>query len=68
MQEETKTSLKTCSCGYDKNSKFVITHKEYSLFGNLLQIIGISAKPLKIRYQCIKCQEYFDQINDPKGL
>ena len=58
--------IKRCSCGHDKTSPFVIAHEQFSFLGNILHLIGISAKPIKTDYQCIKCQEYFDQKKESK--
>lgn len=61
MTQNDDNTIKRCSCGHDKTSQFVIAHEQFSILGNILHLIGISATPIKIEYQCIKCQEYFDQ-------
>ncbi len=61
MNIKEMNELKKCKCGHDKNHKFAIAHKQYTKWGEILQLIGISAQPQKIKYECIKCQSYFDE-------
>jgi hypothetical protein len=38
---------------------------DYSFFGWVLIVIGISAKPVAIRYVCRRCEQVLDVTTDP---
>ena len=61
-------SLSTCSCGYDRNHHMTQAKGEYTFIGHFLVTFGISYRPLKVRYLCLKCNKYFDETTDPRIL
>lgn len=66
--EATAEKNKTCSCGHDRKNPLVIRRNKYTFWGNIGLFTGISVKPIHIRYQCVKCNEIFDETTDPAEL
>ncbi len=54
----------TCQCGHDRHHHMVQAKGQYTTIGHFLVLFGISYRPLKVRYLCLKCHEYFDETND----
>jgi hypothetical protein len=46
----------------------VVRKNKYTFWGNIGLFTGISVKPIHIRYQCVKCNEIFDETTDPVEL
>lgn len=63
-----RSKLPTCRCGHNRNHHMVQAKGEYTAWGHFLVAFGISYKPLKVRYLCLKCGEYFDETTDKKIL
>ena len=74
MEKETNTiesdnsPLPTCPCGFDKTHPMVQAKGEYTAWGHFLVTFGISYRPLKVRYQCLKCDTYFDETTESRIL
>jgi hypothetical protein len=60
--------MKTCSCGNNRTSPYVIRKNQYTFWGKVGLFTGISVKPIHIRYQCVRCKEIFDETTDPGEL
>jgi|GEM_PF-4522848 hypothetical protein len=58
----------TCSCGYDRNHHMVSAKGDYTLYGSICLIMGISAHPIKVRYMCRMCHDVIAESTDPKAL
>lgn len=58
------SQLKTCRCGYHKHDDHIIPRCRYSLFGILRMLIGVTAYPEEVYYQCEKCEEILDRTTD----
>ena len=41
---------------------------DYTLLGHFLVSFGISYRPLKIRYLCLKCEHCLEESSDPQLL
>lgn len=65
---EKRKELVTCSCGHDINHPMVEAKGEYTLVGHFLVTFGISYRPLKVRYLCLKCRKYFYETKDKRVL
>jgi len=64
-----KLNEKKCSCGFDKeNKKWVMPECEYSGIGWFFYFIGISAKPVKVKFKCQQCGDVFGETTDPEEL
>ncbi|GJQ62050.1 MAG: hypothetical protein SCALA702_11030 [Melioribacteraceae bacterium] len=64
-----KLTENKCSCGFDEsNKKWVMPVCEYSGIGWLLYFIGISAKPVKVKFKCQKCGDEFGETTDEETL
>ena len=66
MQTEitTEDSLKTCRCGYHKHHPRIIPRCRYTPFGLLRMLMGVTAYPKEIYYQCEKCEEILETTTD----
>ena len=64
QKSDAEESLSTCPCGYNKNHPMVQAKGEYTAWGHFLVTFGISYRPLKVRYLCLKCDTYFDETRD----
>jgi hypothetical protein len=62
------TPLPTCPCGHNKNHPMVQAKGDYTPFGYFLVTFGISYRPLKVRYLCLKCNTYFDETTEQQIL
>jgi hypothetical protein len=63
-QNENNNSLPTCLCGHNRFHPMVQAKGEYTPFGHFLVAFGISYRPLKVKYLCLKCNKYFDETLD----
>ena len=60
---------KKCNCGYDINHPKIIHRSEYSTWGwFLITILGLSAKPKKVNFECSECGDIISVATDPKVL
>ncbi len=59
---------KKCKCGHAVGHPMVSPSGEYSFGGWFLILLGISAKPRAIRYQCRRCDEVISRSTDPKVI
>lgn len=64
----TEKALPTCPCGHDRNHYLVQAKGQYTGWGHFLVTFGISYRPLKVKYVCLKCDTYFDETADPDIL
>jgi hypothetical protein len=64
MEIENEDSLKTCRCGYHKHHPRIVARCRYSVFGMLRVLIGVSAYPEEVYYQCEKCEEILERTTD----
>ncbi len=67
-QTQGANDLPTCPCGYNRKHPLVQAKGEYTAWGHFLVTFGISYRPLKVRYQCLKCDTYFEETTDPQVL
>lgn len=59
---------KRCACGHARDHYMVSAEGEYTFSGYLRLFFGISARPLKVKYHCRKCDKVFDSTTDPAIL
>lgn len=64
MEIENEDSLKTCRCGYHKHHPRIVPRCRYSVFGMLRMLMGVTAYPEEVYYQCEKCEEILDRTTD----
>lgn len=64
----TATALPTCACGNDRHHYRVSRDGEYTTWGWILLMCGISVKALKINFRCRACDQVFDTSVDPRDL
>ncbi|MBS0616837.1 MAG: hypothetical protein JSR44_01520 [Spirochaetes bacterium] len=64
----TETHFKTCSCGHNRHHALVVRKNKYSAWGWLALLTGVTVKPIFARYQCTRCNEIFDETDDPAEL
>ncbi|MES2613807.1 MAG: hypothetical protein V4591_00155 [Bdellovibrionota bacterium] len=67
-EPKSENPLPTCQCGHNKNHPMVQAKGEYTTLGHFLVIFGVTYKPLKVRYFCLKCNKYFDETTDENIL
>lgn len=59
---------RTCSCGYGREHHMVSAEGVYTTSGYLRLFFGISARPIKVKYRCRRCNEVFSVTTDPTIL
>lgn len=57
-----------CRCGYTRDHHMVSAEYEHTGFGWFCLLMGISARPIRIKYRCRRCDQVFDQTTDPAIL
>jgi len=57
-----------CRCGNALGHHMVSDEPVYTFVGWFAILIGISARPTRIKYRCRRCQEVFHQTTDPAVL
>lgn len=62
------TKIPTCRCGYNRDHHMVNEEFEHTGVGWFLLLFGISAKPVRIKYRCRRCDQIFDETTDPAIL
>lgn len=61
-------SERRCQCGYAKGHVMISPVGEYSFTGWFMLLLGISALPHRIRYQCRTCRDTVDEVTDPDEI
>lgn len=59
-----EAQVKTCRCGYHKHDDRIIPRCRYSWHGMLRMLMGATAYPEEVYYQCEKCEEIIDRTTD----
>lgn len=67
-QQSTPIYTPTCNCGYTKKHPMVQPKGEYTAWGNFLIMFGISYKPIKVKYECLKCKKVVEETTDERIL
>ncbi|MEL6341509.1 MAG: hypothetical protein AAFV53_00145 [Myxococcota bacterium] len=58
-----------CSHGFDRHHYMVSPLPEYTTWAAFwVTVMGVSATPIRIRFQCRLCKEIFDMTEDPEEL
>lgn len=61
--------INNCKCGHSVEHDKVIHKTEYTKWGwFLFTVLGLSAKPSKVKFICTECGESVKHTNDPKIL
>jgi len=60
--------LRTCPCGHDRNHYMVHAEPEYTVGSWCLLLIGVSARPFRLKYRCRQCEKVFDSTTDREAL
>ncbi|EYF05664.1 hypothetical protein [Chondromyces apiculatus] len=66
MTSDDKSSLPKCRCGHDRTHHLVSAEPEYTFGGYLLLLLGVTVKPIKLKYRCRQCDTIFETTTDPK--
>jgi hypothetical protein len=48
---------KTCRCGHSRGHHMVSADPEYTAWGWLRLVVGISTRPTRIKYRCRRCDQ-----------
>lgn len=59
-----EVAVKTCRCGYHKHHLRVVPRCRYTWFAMLRLLMGVTAYPREVYYQCEKCNEIIDRTTD----
>lgn len=54
-----------CRCGFRKGDPHIHDKQRYNLWGWLALLTGITARPIEIVYQCMRCDTVLDRTRDP---
>ena len=57
-----------CRCGHTRDHHMVSPEYDHTPLGWFLLLFGISARPIRIKYRCRRCEQTFDQTTDPAIL
>lgn len=58
-----------CSCGHDRNHHMVSPDPVYTLTGSFwVAVFGVSTKPIRIKFRCRRCNETFEESEEPALL
>ena len=61
--------LNKCKCGHDRTHYLVSAKCKYTFAGWLwVTLVGVTTRPLKIDYQCRRCEQIFDTSQEPEDL
>ena len=61
--------VERCACGNDRKHYMVSAVPTYTTWGQFwVALMGVSANPIRIDFQCRVCKEKFDFITDPQEL
>jgi len=66
--EQLEAPLRTCRCGFHKHDLHVTPRCRYGVFAVLRLMMGVTAYPYEVRYQCERCGEVIETTNDPEIL
>ncbi len=57
-----------CPCGHDREHTLVSPEAEYTFGGWFLSMVGISARPIAIRFVCRRCGHVVERSTNEKIL
>jgi len=59
----------TCACGHRRDHLMVSPVARYSGWGSFwVFFMGVTARPVRIDFQCRVCRQTFDSTTDPDDL
>lgn len=67
-ESEVQADLPTCKCGHNRHHYRVSREGEYTTWGWILLMSGISVKALKVNFRCRACNQVFDVSTDERDL
>ncbi len=53
-----------CGCNYTVESREVVAEARYGILGYCTLMFGVTARPKRIDFQCIKCGKLIHQAHD----
>lgn len=56
--------VKTCRCGYHKHDHHIIPRCRYHWFAMLRLLLGVTAYPYEVYYQCERCGDIIERTTD----
>ena len=59
---------RTCRCGFKKGDFWVRPSHTFGFWGTLAQIFGVTARPIRVDYECGRCRQRIESITDPAAL
>lgn len=68
MENKTPTEKSTCRCGHDRHHYMVSADATYSIWGWCTITFGITTIPIYLRFRCRRCNEVFEETDDPAIL
>lgn len=71
--EESQTSqFPACQCGYTRDDVGKVVHVEargeWGVWGWFSLLVGVTAVPTRLTYNCNRCRIQFDSTTDPEIL
>lgn len=54
-----------CKCGTDRDSKYCLHDRQYSVVGTLYLLWGGTSVPTKVSFRCVRCGATFDSTTRP---
>ncbi|HZS03336.1 MAG TPA: hypothetical protein VFD58_00550 [Blastocatellia bacterium] len=60
--------LKQCRCGFNRHHYLVEPVCRYNFWGMVRLVMGVTAWPIAVSYQCLQCGEIIETTSDPDVL
>jgi hypothetical protein len=67
-QEKPAKPAPLCPCGHDKHHVMVSANPDYTFGGWVLNLIGISAHPRAVNFECRRCGKRIERSTDPADM
>ena len=58
----------TCRCGFARDHYMVTPEAKHTFLGWCLISLGISSKPIEMRFRCRRCSQVIEVSTDPRDL
>ena len=64
---QTDTPTPSCRCGHGVGHFMVNAEADYTVLGWIAVTVGISARPVCVKYRCRACDQVFHETREPKA-
>ncbi len=57
-----------CPCGHDRHSNLVSAEEVHTVVGWAFLLVGVSSRPVSLRYRCRRCEHVVAETSDEAVL